>query len=185
MKALIQTFLAGVAGALTVAVLMGAAGPLGLRDDGIQFPDGTVQTTADSRRAFYLTDTTSNGASALSACASGFHMASLWEIYDVSNLRYADEIADAHTSADSGEGPPNVAGGWIRTGWNSSNSSQPGVDNCNAWSTTSGEGTAVQLEFGWGFYSVANSIPPWRSDTTECVVPRFVWCVEDYPGSGS
>ena len=31
-------------------------------------------------RKFYLTQTTHNGAQALSACAPGYHMASLWEI---------------------------------------------------------------------------------------------------------
>lgn len=46
MKALTQTFLAGVAGALTVGVLIAAAGPLTLRNDGIQFPDGSLQTSA-------------------------------------------------------------------------------------------------------------------------------------------
>ena len=46
MKNLVQTFLAGVAGALTVGMLIAAAGPLALHDDGIQFPDGSVQTTA-------------------------------------------------------------------------------------------------------------------------------------------
>ena len=33
-------------------------------------------------RKFYLTKTEHNGAQALSACAPGYHMASLWEIHD-------------------------------------------------------------------------------------------------------
>ena len=64
-------------------------------------------------RAFYLTTTTHTGAQATTACAAGFHMASLWEIFDPSNLRY-DATVGA-TADDSGAGPP-FLGGWVRTG---------------------------------------------------------------------
>lgn len=47
MKEIIHIFfLAGVAGAATVTALMGAGGGLVLHDTGIEFPDGSVQTTA-------------------------------------------------------------------------------------------------------------------------------------------
>lgn len=36
----------------------------------------------DPRKAYYLTQTTHNGGQARSACAAGYHMASLWEILD-------------------------------------------------------------------------------------------------------
>ena len=42
----------------------------------------------DTRKSFYLTKTSHNGSQVLTACAEGYHMASLWEIFDTSNLRY-------------------------------------------------------------------------------------------------
>jgi hypothetical protein len=39
-------------------------------------------------RVYYLTNTTHLPDSALTACAPGFHMASIWEILDPSNLNY-------------------------------------------------------------------------------------------------
>ena len=75
-------------------------------------------------RKFYLTKTEDyTGSQALSACASGYHMASLWEIFDTSNLRY--DTALGASSTDSGSGPPVAVyfglghfegDGWIRTG---------------------------------------------------------------------
>src|SRR4029450_11293782 len=42
----------------------------------------------DPRRLFYLTTSRVNALGALNACAAGFHFASLWEIFDTSNLKY-------------------------------------------------------------------------------------------------
>jgi hypothetical protein len=185
-----QTFLAGVAGALTVTVLMGATAGLGLRDDGIVFPDGSVQTTAaaaDPRRAFYLTNTPSDGSQALGACAPGFHMASLWEIHDVSTLRYATDEeggTDVRRTGDSGFGPP-AAGdfGWVRTGHIENTAATEGLGNCSAWSTTDGSGTIAGLGSPWGNPSAV--LAPWDSVVLLCSLPALVWCVEDYPGAGS
>jgi hypothetical protein len=44
------------------------------------------------RRKFYVTPTLHDGAHALSACATGYHMASLWEIHDTSNLTYDTDL---------------------------------------------------------------------------------------------
>ncbi len=55
-------------------------------------------------RKFYLTKTYHNGAQALSACATGYHMASMWEIHQPSNLRYDTDLG--FIVADSGFGPP-------------------------------------------------------------------------------
>jgi len=55
-------------------------------------------------RKFYLTRGVFSGADALKACAKGYHMASLWEIFDVSTLRYNDKLGA--TSDDSGSGRP-------------------------------------------------------------------------------
>jgi hypothetical protein len=60
-------------------------------------------------RKFYLTRTTHTGAEALSACAGGYYMASMWEIHDPSNLRYDTELG--FTRGDSGFGPPSQSPG--------------------------------------------------------------------------
>lgn len=133
---------AGALEGLLVLVLLGVANPLALHQEGILFPDGTIQTTAarsDNRRAFYLTDSTWDGGSALSACAEGFHMASLFEILDVSNLRYAREIGDSVETDDAGTGPPSNAFGWVRTGENSGSAGAAGQGNCNLWTGNSPE----------------------------------------------
>ena len=46
MSSLVRIVVTGVAGALVMGVLIAADSPLTLRDDGIKFPDGTLQTTA-------------------------------------------------------------------------------------------------------------------------------------------
>ena len=68
-------------------------------------------------RKFYRTQTTFDGAHALTACVLGFHMASLWEIFNVSVLEYDTSLGA--TMDDSGSGPPADVLGWIRTGFNS------------------------------------------------------------------
>ena len=55
-------------------------------------------------RGFYLTTSEHNGANALTACTRGFHMASLWEVFDPTNLAYDTTLGT--TDQDSGSGPP-------------------------------------------------------------------------------
>ncbi len=63
----------------------------------------TLQTTLGGvakARKFYLTrENTFDGSEAPSACAAGYHMASLWEIFDPSNLVY--DTALGHPSGDA------------------------------------------------------------------------------------
>jgi hypothetical protein len=136
-------------------------------------------------RAFYLTTTDHNGASAPSACATGFHMASMWEIVDPSNLRYDTTLG--FTQSDSGSGPPTLAAdlgqthpaaGWIRTGTaNDQITNIAGATNCEAWSTTVGVGTVAYLPLEWSASSTV--IAPWAAYTASCSTVRAVWCVED------
>ena len=128
-------------------------------------------------RKFYLTKTEYNGAQALTACAAGYHMASLWEIHDPSNLRYDTELG--FTLADSGSGP-SFAGGWIRTGWIGDVSDTPGIGNCQAWTSanSSDQGTAVGLSLRWALTSV-REVSPWQTATTRCDGGVRVWCVQD------
>jgi hypothetical protein len=180
---------------------------LALSDTGVMFPDGTVQTTAalqDPRRRFYLTQSYYTGADADGTdgngggvCASGFHFASLFEILDVTSLRY-DTVLGL-TRDDAGQGPPTISFGWVRTGY-ASRSEQTdtgvrgdgGLVNCDLWETSSAtaDGTiagltacweesndcfsGVELDTGW----------PWAAFDNSCNGLWSVWCVEDYPGSG-
>jgi len=132
-------------------------------------------------RRFYLTKTQYSGAQALSACAAGYHMASLWEIHDPTNLRYDTVLG--FTTDDSGSGPPSASTpggfGWIRTGKNKFTVNLIGVGNCNAWMSASATefGTAVSLAPGWG--SNGQIVEPWEAIAFTCNVPQHVWCVQD------
>jgi hypothetical protein len=69
---------------------------------------------AQQQRSFYLTQTLFTGAQALTACAKGYHMASLWEIFDVSNLKYNKTLGFSFTFSHSGSGPAGGIREWIR-----------------------------------------------------------------------
>ncbi|MBN1640530.1 MAG: hypothetical protein JXA09_04775 [Anaerolineae bacterium] len=148
--------------------------------------DGSVmpalEAQAATARGFYLTVTEAyTGIKASNACAAGYHMASLWEIWDVTNLVYDQDWG--YAAADAGEGPPSNVTGWVRTGYHSPDGSpgSPGVANCMAWTSDSVDhyGTVVMLGANWDNAGVA--ISPWRAVLLEdsCDTPRRVWCVED------
>lgn len=136
-----------------------------------------VNAAEKGGRQFYLTKETFNGSEALSACAKGFHMASLWEIFDVTTLRY--DTTRGVTSEDSGFGPPTTGVGWIRTGWAANNSGQIGTENCLAWTSTEqfDDGTAVALTNNWD--DLAVRISPWTPLFSSCASENNVWCVHD------
>jgi hypothetical protein len=100
------------------------------------------------QRKFYLTPASHTGAEALSACAAGYHMASLWEIHDPTTLRCDSGLG--HATLDSGSGPP-VALGWIRTGTATNPFDGIGTANCNVWTSASGlnKGTVGFLSNIW------------------------------------
>jgi len=131
-------------------------------------------------RQYYLTQNAYNGAAALSACQAGYHMASLWEIFDPSALKYNTDLG--YTKADSGQGPPTSparsGGGWVRTGYDSDATNTPGQGNCNVWtSDSSGHwGTHVRLPLDW---SLEHDIYVWEVGITGCDFSEPVWCVAD------
>jgi len=127
-----------------------------------------------SMREYYLAPSVLHGDQASTACAAGYHMASLWEILDTSNLEYNATLGD--TMSDSGQGPPTMLWGWVRTGYASSDSMTPGMGNCNAWSSSSGWGTYAWLERDW---TLAQDIHVWQVDAAGCGSWLKVWCVED------
>lgn len=183
MKALIQTFLAGVVGALTVTVLMGAAGGLALVDEGIRFPDGTVQVTAAGGiRRVYLTGSLFQGDQALTACTEpGFHMASMWELLDPTRLDYAKEVPTATSTDDLGDGLPagTFGAGFVRTGSTHASTAVIGEANCEAWSSASGAGTLAKLTTQWANTSLASILQPWEFSLGSCNGSLAVWCIED------
>jgi hypothetical protein len=132
---------------------------------------------ADPRRWYYLTATSSyDGSGASTACDAGFHMASIYEILDVSNLRY--DTVRGNVKDDSGLGPPQTLSGWIRTGEASGfPGNQVQLSNCNAWTSSSPShyGTKAFLGADW----LAAALPYWRGITASCDLSNPVWCIED------
>ena len=143
----------------------------------------TPATLPAATRPFYLTKTHFNGSQALGACEPGFHMASLWEILDVSNLRYDPDLGQ--TLADSGAGPPTALIGWVRTGYVSSSIATAGLGNCQAWTSqlANHSGTVLSLDFAW--WTAPNGPATWDTGAFPCIEAWRVWCVADgWQGGG-
>ena len=137
---------------------------------------GTLVSAAEAgNRKFYLTPDRFDGSQALTACAPGYHMASLWEIHEPSNLTYNTKLGLPND--DSGSGPPANLGGWIRTGSTSSGDGTPGVGNCNAGTSQDAgvSGTTMFLSPLWGLPSTFSS--PWTPLSFTCDNAIRVWCV--------
>ena len=133
---------------------------------------------AKEPRQFYLTKTGHTGDQALSACAPGYHMASMSEIHDLSNLRYNTELGLTHP--DSGFGAPSRFG-WLRTGRLSSGSGNAGSANCQTWTSASpshsGSGAAPYIS--WVDVAEASRASPWIGEEIPCSFEAQVWCVQD------
>jgi len=144
----------------------------------------------DGRRRFYLTKASVQGNRALTACASGYHMASRFEILDVSLLEY--DTGKGLTTDDSGSGPPSTAAsyespgpfGWVRTGGTSQFTNPTGATgsasmNCATWSSSSPQayGTVAYLSDRFSTESNA-AAPTWNGRPERCDVAVRVWCVE-------
>ncbi len=130
-------------------------------------------------RGYYQTSATFAGNQALTACTTGYHMATLAEIYDTAALRYAKEIPGAVQGADSGNGPPYSITGWVRTGVGSGINNQVGAGNCQVWTSNNVAhfGTTVALNPDW--LGAVTNISPWAGVTFTCNSARRVWCVQD------
>lgn len=140
-------------------------------------------TLPSATRQFYLSKTHADGSQALGACAPGFHMASLWEILDVSNLRYNPELGQS--LADSGSGPPSALIGWVRTGYGNSGVGSAGLGNCQTWTSPSPNdgGTVLSLDSAW--WSAPNGPATWNTGALPCNEVWRVWCVADgWEGGG-
>jgi hypothetical protein len=140
-----------------------------------------VANAQSGGRHFYLTTQNYSPSAALTVCATGYHMASLWEILDVSSMTYDYDHPAAYTKADSGYGPPSYWYGWVRTGGDSSGSSTTGTGNCLTWTSTSGTdyGVAVRLSNTWE--TAPGDILAWDATPFTCNMSGPVWCVGDFP----
>lgn len=128
------------------------------------------------RKRYYLTPGFYPGNHGANDCALGFHMASLFELYDPSGLEYDATLGV--TSVDSGSGPPvgAVSRGWARNGSNSDSCQSVGIP----WATSSasGEGMAAWLEPGYSLSAPTGS-PSWVTELWACNTSNRIWCVED------
>jgi hypothetical protein len=150
-----------------------------------QVTPGPKQPTPSVGRPgnFYLTKTNHNGAEALTACAVGDHMASIWELQNPSNLAYSTAYGLQWT--DSGLGPP-TGGGWIRTGAAASGAAPDPhkafttLANCLAWTSANASdfGNLVNLHIPWLNEPDAN-MAPWKISSASCNTKTAVWCVQD------
>jgi len=138
----------------------------------------TPFTAIGTGRHFYVTSSQYATNAVLTACASGYHMASLWEILDVSSLTYDYDPAVAKTNTDAGYGPPASWNGWVRTGSTTSGSSTTGMGNCQNWSSVSGSdyGVSVQLISAWE--TTPGDISTWNANSYPCNYIGPVWCVK-------
>jgi hypothetical protein len=133
------------------------------------------------RKLVYATTTQFNGANADTACAPGFHMAALYEIFDSSEWEY--DTARGLVNTDSGQAWPTGFPGWIRTGYlaRSLAIDPPGNANCNGWSVSAASsfGTVAYPSADWDTGAPVSPVHPWITSTSDCSQLRTVWCAQD------
>lgn len=143
-------------------------------------PSSVMTVTLPSQgRHYYVTNFAGTGDKALTACAAGYHMASFWEIVDVSNLTYDYNHPSAVKKTDSGFGPPSFFYGWVRTGQDSSGVNSAGSGNCLNWTVgdAGNYGVAVRLTRTWE--TPPGEIGPWDATSFMCNTIGPVWCVKN------
>src|SRR5262249_31498993 len=97
-------------------------------------------------RRFYLTTGQFNGSNVLTGCATGYHLATYWEINDPSSFVY--DTARGQRSAPYQFGPPvsNIGNGL--KGWMEPGLPPDSLNNCGGWTIDTagaGAGLAVAL----------------------------------------
>ena len=148
---------------------------------------GVAATSTAPIRGYYLTKNTITDSKVLSACASGYHFASLWEILNTSDLHYNTTLG--RTNVNSGLGAPAItthstfadaAYGWIRTGG-------PDDPNCLNWTSSNsvdvGSASALSAEIPptWVISNNDGTHTPLACDATFGGTPTSVgvWCVQN------
>lgn len=134
-------------------------------------------------RQFYLTTSSFYADETLTACADGYHFASLWEIADPANLKYNTTLGQRRS--DSDQGPPSSSGlgdgvgvGYVRTGYAAASNYAAGQANCQVWSIygLGAYGTVAWLPSDWTASN--DDVGVWAVAPDNCV-GRRVWCIED------
>jgi hypothetical protein len=168
-----------VLASLVLALLLSGSAPAAGPGRPVSASPMAAFMPAGNGRHVYVTAAFYLPAQALSACASPYHMASFWEIMDVSNLIYDGAHPDAATWSDSGSGPPSEDAGWVRTGYDSSTTNAAGMGNCNNWTSSSGTsyGTAARLSRQWE--TAPSQADLWDVLPYPCNLSGRVWCVRD------
>ena len=145
-------------------------------------PETSAAAASSGLRKYYMSAINYQGnLQATAVCITGYHMASLWEIVDPSNLEYATDLIASGTAKscdDVGQGPPASYVGWVRTGYDNSPTGPAGQANCDGWSSAnSGHyGTTAALPPDW---AAGADIDAWEFGTLTCNDALPVWCVED------
>jgi len=135
-------------------------------------------------KVYYLSKNSFDGGDAIKACDLGFHMASISEIQDPSNLQYANKSTTASDSLvdDQSKGPPLFHMGWVRSGvYPSSGFVYDCEDFRDKYETQLGTTLALyDLPFNSDTTQPA-SYPTkgWYTTRYTCSQPEPVWCVED------
>jgi len=147
---------------------------------------GLCQTrpNVSGMRRYYLTKESFRGGdknlleeNGAGACTLGYHMASMWELLDPSALRYNPNLG--YGNDDSGLGPPSYTPGWIRTGFQMTDTAViPGKANCGAWLENDGYGTIVNLPSDWDDNN-QRDIHFWDAAFRSCMKETQAWCVSD------
>jgi hypothetical protein len=132
---------------------------------------------AAGAKKYFVTVDSFAGDAVLDACGKGFHMATLWEILDVTQLKY--DAARGLVLGDSGSGPPAELVGWVRTGTVAFAGNNVGFANCNAWTSNQimDYGSAVELDAHWELPAVTTS--PWSHIALTCETTLPVWCKQN------
>jgi hypothetical protein len=136
---------------------------------------GKLPATTAPQRGFYLTKERYDGSQPLTACATGYHMASIWEIHEPSNLRYDESLG--FTQGDGG--PPSGHLGWIRFGLDPDAGVRFRCEEVfqQPWTSNSPflSGAAVSL-----IHPFPASDRAWEiEDVLSCDLTLPVWCVQD------
>ena len=150
----------------------------------IQELAATVNTGVPAKaKMYYLTATGFTGGYAIMACDSGFHMASISEIQDTSNLHYANRSPTAYDSLvdDPGLDPPSNQKGWIRSGVYPPSGFVYDCDHfANEHNVQLGTTVALQsFSVNAGPGQLVSHPNRWRATLNPCPQPEPVWCVED------
>ncbi len=159
----------------------GPAGPQGLKGDtgdtgpiGPQgLPGGLAQLPF---RFWYITGTRHKGNEVLTACAEGYHFASITEVYNPSGLVYDVEAnLGGFNRFDIGQGMAVQGEAWLRSGFGDDSEF-----SCTIWTSADPSQTGT---FAWLGYADRNDLQPWvlqwMATKRSCDEEARVYCVSD------